>query len=227
MLSQWLSKVDSSWSSFIETQRPLLEQIEVELRGLSSETEILPKSVDVLRCLSLPLSRVKVVIVGQDPYPNRQHACGLAFALGDLNQKLPKSLENIRKELLSDLSCEESSRFDLANWHEQGVLLLNRVLTVSEGKSNSHVALGWEEFTANLLRYLSTHQKVVAILWGNSAHEAEKYLKGSSIIKSAHPSPLSAYRGFFGSKPFSAANIYLFQAGVEPIDWCDALLAHE
>jgi len=125
MLSQWLSKVDASWSSFIETQRPLLERIEVNLRALGAETEFLPNPVDVLRCLSLPLSKVKVVIVGQDPYPNRQHACGLAFALGDLNQKLPKSLENIRKELVTDLNCVEALRLDLANWHEQGVLLLN------------------------------------------------------------------------------------------------------
>ncbi|MFM1786975.1 MAG: hypothetical protein RL228_925 [Actinomycetota bacterium] len=227
MIDDWISTADKSWSPFLNTQLPLLKSIEDTLLKTSSSERIIPLPSKVLRCLSLPVSKIKVVIVGQDPYPNAQHACGLAFGLENQSLKLPKSLENIRRELISDMKCQEGSYLDLSKWHDAGVLLLNRVLTVNVGESNSHCGIGWEEFTKNLLTYLDSQMSLVAILWGKSAQELEHYMPKARIIKSVHPSPLSAYRGFFGSKPFSEVNRLLIDQNQTPIRWCDALLPHE
>jgi len=222
MLQNWLSAVHPSWQPFIETQMPKLEQIISKVNQLSVETNILPPPSQVFRCLSIALSDVKVVIVGQDPYPNSQHACGLAFAVGESSVALPKSLKNIQIELCCDLGCAITEHLDLVDWHMQGVMLLNRVLTINEGASNSHGNIGWEDFTVELLKYIDANRQVVAILWGNSAQEVEKDLPNARIVKSAHPSPLSAYRGFFGIKPFSETNKHLSELGQTPIDWCRA-----
>jgi uracil-DNA glycosylase len=222
MLQNWLSTIHPSWQPFIDTQFFKLEKINSNVNQLSAETNILPPPNQVLRCLSIALSDVKVVIVGQDPYPNSNHACGLAFAVGESSVALPKSLINIQIELCSDLGCAMAEHLDLAAWHQQGVMLLNRVLTINEGASNSHANIGWEDFTLELLKYIDANRQVVAILWGNTAMSVEAELPNARIVKSAHPSPLSAYRGFFGSKPFSETNKHLLDLGQTPVDWCRA-----
>lgn len=227
MFEDWISVADDSWLPFLQSQRDHLENISQNLLNICSEERILPAKFDVLRCLALPLDSVRVVIVGQDPYPNRMYACGLAFAVGDLGLTLPKSLQNIRTELIDDIGCEGTRFFDLTKWHNQGVLLINRVLTVEEGSSNSHINLGWEEFTSDLLKYLQGKNTFVAILWGNAAQVLKPLFDESMTIKSVHPSPLSAYRGFFNSKPFSRTNEILINHGIDPIDWCAAFSAHE
>ncbi len=222
MLEEWVGATDSSWSEFIEANMDLLSVIESKVLNESKSSQVLPKPNQVLRCLNLPLSEVRVVIVGQDPYPNPNHACGLAFAIEDVTQPLPKSLKNIQRELVSDVNCHETSNFDISRWQSEGVLLINRVLTVSAGNASSHSDLGWQEFTLKLLKHIADHHEVVFILWGNLAIALEPELNNSPIIKSAHPSPLSAYRGFFGSKPFSKVNDELSKIGVKQINWCVA-----
>lgn len=227
MISEWLKAVHPSWNDFIESQMDLLEEISTKISIFDKNLKVIPKPEQVLRCLSIPVGEVRCIIVGQDPYPNSKHACGLAFAISSHIRPVPMSLKNIRKELISDCGCQVSDEFDLTVWLSQGVLLLNRVLTVVEGASNSHSGLGWEEFTSNIIKYLDKNQVVVAILWGNSAQKLEENLRNSVVIKSVHPSPLSASRGFFGSKPFSKANAELKKLGLKPINWCEALSAHK
>jgi uracil-DNA glycosylase len=222
MLQNWLSTIHPSWRSFIDTQFARLEQIGSNINQISADANILPHPSQVFRCLSIALSDVKVVIVGQDPYPNSNHACGLAFAIGESSVTLPKSLKNIQIELCSDLGCVMTEHLDLAAWHLQGVMLLNRVLTINEGATNSHANIGWEDFTLELLKYIDANRQVVAILWGNTAMSVEAELPNARIVKSAHPSPLSAYRGFFGSRPFSETNKHLLELRQTPIDWCRA-----
>ena len=167
-----------------------------------------------------PLSSVRVVIVGQDPYHGPQQAQGLAFHVNP-NVRIPPSLRNIHKELLRDLGITPPSNGDLTGWAKQGVLLLNNVLTVERGKANSHKGLGWETFTLNIVRYLNEREKpLVFILWGKNAIEKKKYIDSRHLVlTSVHPSPLSAYRGFFGSRPFSKTNAFLIKKGMTPIDW--------
>lgn len=220
MLEDWLSVVHESWGPFIDSQKIELQEIYRRVAESSEGGSVLPKPTQVLRCLSMPIEDIKVVIIGQDPYPNSDDACGLAFA--SKNLRVPKSLRNIRTELQDDLGCKKTDFLDLSAWHLQGVLLLNRVLTIKEGETNSHINLGWEDFTLALLRHLDKTQNFVAILWGNSAISIEKHLQNTKIVKSPHPSPLSAHRGFFGSKPFSKTNQALLQLGKSPIDWCSA-----
>ena len=169
-----------------------------------------------------PLNKVKVLILGQDPYPTQGHAHGLAFSALDPIQPLPKSLQNIYKELKSDLNIDNTHTANLQSWAEQGVLLLNAVLTVEEGKANAHKNQGWEKFTDKIIQEVNENcENIVFILWGAYAQKKEKYIDGSKhlIIKDPHPSPLSAYRGFWGSKPFSRVNGYLKECGVEGIEW--------
>ncbi len=222
MKKEWLDSVDASWSDFLRSQDENLDSIYEQVANKSLGTTYLPQPNQVLRCLSSPVDSIKVVIVGQDPYPNSLHACGLAFAIGKSSGPLPKSLANIRTEIMEDLDCKAGNFLDLANWHQAGVMLLNRVLTVNENDSNSHANIGWEEFTLEILKYLDSRQKIVVILWGNSAMKIQPHLINADVLKSAHPSPLSAYRGFFGSRPFSNANRLLVEAKIEPIDWCSA-----
>jgi len=169
-----------------------------------------------------PISKVKVLILGQDPYPTQGHAHGLCFSALDPINPLPKSLQNIYKELKSDLNIDNTHTANLQAWAEQGVLLLNAVLTVEEGKANAHKNRGWERFTDKIIEVVNEEcDNVVFVLWGNYAQKKAKLIDASKhlIIQDPHPSPLSAYRGFWGSKPFSRINSYLEAHKRETIDW--------
>ena len=174
----------------------------------------------MLRAFTRPLAGVRVLIVGQDPYPTPGHPIGLSFAVERSVSPLPKSLVNIYRELDSDLGIPPAAHGDLSSWFEQGVLLLNRVLTVQPGRPGSHRRRGWETVTTRAIEALAARGgPLVAILWGRDAQTAEPLLPGVPIISSAHPSPLSAHAGFFGSRPFSRANQALSAQGAAPIDW--------
>jgi len=180
----------------------------------------LPAGNDVLRAFTYPFDEVKVIIVGQDPYPTPGHAMGLSFSTAPGVRPLPRSLVNIFKEYSSDLGLPMPEDGDLTPWSEQGVALFNRVLSVQPGKAGSHRGIGWEEVTEHALRALAGRGKpLVAILWGRDAQNTQKFLGDTACICSPHPSPLSAARGFFGSKPFSHANELLVQQGAEPVNW--------
>jgi uracil-DNA glycosylase len=180
----------------------------------------LPSGDRVLRAFGHPLDRVRVLIVGQDPYPTPGHAVGLSFSVAPDVRPVPRSLQNIYKELVSDLGVPMPSNGDLTPWTERGVMLLNRVLTVQPGHSGSHRGKGWESVTdAAIAALVGRGGPLVAILWGRDAQSLTSALAGVPIIASAHPSPMSADRGFFGSRPFSRANELLVQQGAAPIDW--------
>ena len=180
----------------------------------------LPAGRHVLRAFERPLDDVRVLIVGQDPYPTPGHAVGLSFSVAPDVRPVPRSLVNIYTELESDLGLPRPTSGDLSPWADQGVLLLNRVLTVTPGKPASHRGKGWESVTAAAIAALVERGgPLVAILWGRDARNLVPHLPGIPAIESAHPSPLSAHSGFFGSKPFSRANELLAQQGAAPIDW--------
>lgn len=183
--------------------------------------DIYPKKELLFRAFELtPFDEVKVVILGQDPYPGENQAHGLSFSvLPDC--KIPKSLVNIYKELASDVLLISPKHGNLEGWAEQGVLLLNTVLTVRKGEAASHRNKGWENFTDRvLLELCDRHSNLIFILWGKDAQKKEKLIQGDHlVIKSAHPSPLAAYRGFFGSKPFSRINEYLEKVSKKKVDW--------
>ncbi len=179
-----------------------------------------PPGPDILRAFGTPLADVRVLIVGQDPYPTPGHAMGLSFSVSPSVRPLPRSLTNIFRELQADLGCPPPSCGDLRPWAERGVLMLNRVLTVRPGQPGSHRGHGWEEVTEVAIRALvSRDTPLVAILWGRDAQGCAPLLGGTPTIASAHPSPMSADRGFFGSRPFSRANAALVAQGADPIDW--------
>lgn len=187
---------------------------------LSDGHSYLPAGPNVLRAFTFPLDKVRVLIVGQDPYPTPGHAVGLSFSVAPDVRPLPRSLDNIFKEYREDLGYPPPSTGDLTPWCEQGVMLLNRVLTVRPGTPASHRGKGWEAVTECAIRALvSRRQPLVAVLWGRDASTLKPMLEDTAVIESPHPSPLSASRGFFGSKPFSRANELLTQRGAEPIDW--------
>lgn len=180
----------------------------------------LPSGDNVLRAFRLPLAEVRVLVIGQDPYPTPGHAVGLSFSVAPDVRPLPKSLVNIFRELESDLGIPPSPHGDLTGWFEQGVLLLNRVLTVAPGAPASHRGKGWEDVTTRAVEALAARGgPLVALLWGRDAQGAEPLLPGVPVIKSPHPSPLSAHGGFFGSRPFSRVNEALAAQGADPIDW--------
>lgn len=183
----------------------------------------LPAGPNVLRAFQQPLDDVRVLVVGQDPYPTPGHAVGLSFSVSPETQPIPKSLVNIYKELVDDIGCPMPSSGDLTPWTHRGVLLLNRVLTVQPGKPASHRGKGWEHVTAAAIGALAERaaagQPLVAVLWGRDARNLAPHLPGTTCIESAHPSPLSAHGGFFGSRPFSRANEALVAQGADPIDW--------
>lgn len=182
---------------------------------------IFPNESDIFNALNYtPYNNVKVVILGQDPYYGYGQANGLSFSVKP-GVDLPPSLINIFQELKEDIGCYVPNNGDLTNWATQGVLLLNTVLTVKEKKPNSHKGIGWELLTDTIIKKLSEREApMVFILWGNEAKKKAGLIASKHyIISSSHPSPLSAYRGFFGSKPFSKANYILQQIGYEPIDW--------
>ena len=179
--------------------------------------DFIPSSDSIFRCLELEPSEVKVVILGQDPYPNPSHAMGLAFSVNSSIKPLPASLNNIFKELDSDLGIKRNNG-DLSDWSSQGVLLLNRSLTVIPNLSDSHSDIGWHKFTEEVIRVVAA-RGAIGVLWGKQAQDLGKLFNQLDQFSSPHPSPLSAYRGFFGSKPFSKVNNRLLEKGLTPIKW--------
>ena len=204
--------VHSSWKSVLDPLAPKIEKI---LQSISKD-EIAPSVDRILAACEMDLNRVKCVIVGQDPYPTRGSAHGLAFSVDSHVKPIPASLKNIFTELVSDLGVKPPVNGDLSPWRDQGVLLLNRVLTTKVGISNAHTDIGWKQITTQIAQAAAA-QGAIGVLWGKSAQELS-YLF-THCIESVHPSPLSAYRGFFGSKPFSRVNQELVCRGIAPIDW--------
>ncbi|KKF02617.1 uracil-DNA glycosylase [Mycolicibacterium obuense] len=213
--------VDESWASALEPVRARVTEMGEFLRAeLSAGHRYLPTGAQVLRAFTYPFDEVRVLIVGQDPYPTPGHAVGLSFSVGSDVRPLPRSLSNIYTEYQQDLGYPAPANGDLTPWSEQGVMLLNRVLTVRPGTPASHRGKGWEAVTECAIRALVARERpLVAVLWGRDAATLKPMLGDTAIIESVHPSPLSASRGFFGSRPFSRANELLTQMGAEPVDW--------
>jgi uracil-DNA glycosylase len=214
--------VETGWAQALT---PVAEQVTAAGKFLREEIaagrRYLPAGPNILRAFTQPFDEVRVLIVGQDPYPTPGHAVGLSFSVEPTVRPLPRSLENIFREYRTDLGLPAPANGDLSPWTERGVLLLNRVLTVEPGKPGSHRGKGWEEVTGQAIRALVARetQPLVAILWGRDARTLRPMLSDVPCIESAHPSPMSADRGFFGSRPFSKANEALEELSGEPIDW--------
>lgn len=213
--------IDVGWARALE---PVAGDIAAMGEFLRAETAAgrgyLPSGENVLRAFGHPFDDVRVLIVGQDPYPTPGHPIGLSFAVDPHVRPLPRSLGNIYTELRSDLGIETPPHGDLTRWSSNGVMLLNRVLTVRPGEAGSHRGRGWERVTEHAIRTLVARDRpLVAVLWGRDAATLKPMLGDTRVIESAHPSPLSARRGFFGSRPFSRANALLEQQGAPPVDW--------
>jgi uracil-DNA glycosylase len=213
--------VEAGWA---EALAPVADRIAAMGEFLRAEIAAgrtyLPAGNHVLRAFQQPFADVRVLIVGQDPYPTPGHPIGLCFSVAPDVRPLPKSLVNIYSEYCDDLGHPPPANGDLSPWTENGVLLLNRALTVEPGKPNSHQGKGWEEVTEQAIRALAARGgPLVAILWGRNARNLRPLLDPVPCIESAHPSPLSARSGFFGSKPFSRANQLLEQQGAQAVDW--------
>jgi len=215
-----------SWLNILEPEfeKPYMQQLKQFLIAEKrAGKQILPKSSLWFNALnSTPFEQVKVVILGQDPYPTPGHAHGLSFSVLPDVQPLPKSLQNMNKELQTDLNIDNQHCGYLQPWADQVVLLLNAVLTVEAGRANSHQNRGWETFTDAIIQALATQKDhLVFILWGAYAQKKGQFIPSNRhcIIRSPHPSPLSAYRGFFGSRPFSQTNSYLQHHQLAPINW--------
>ena len=214
----------TTWNEILseEMKKDYYQELLAFVQKRREEVSVFPEEKNVFRALELtPFESVKVVILGQDPYHGFGQAHGLSFSV-QKGIPLPPSLRNIYKELQEDLGGELPTEGDLSHWAKQGVLLLNTVLTVEEGNANSHKGMGWERLTNRLIESLNElNHPVIFILWGKPAQDKEKLITNPShvILKSPHPSPLSAYRGFFGSKPFSRVNDILIQHGQTPIRW--------
>ena len=213
--------VSPDWAEALEPVSGTISAMGDFLRAeIASGRRYLPAGSHVLRAFSRPLADVKVLIVGQDPYPTVGHPVGLSFSVDPAVRPIPRSLVNIYTELRDDLGIPPAQTGDLTPWFEQGVLLLNRVLTVEPGKSGSHRGRGWEQVTQRAIEALVERGgPLVAILWGRDAQSLVPMLGAVPYIASAHPSPLSARNGFFGSRPFSRANALLVEAGGSPVDW--------
>jgi uracil-DNA glycosylase len=213
--------VDPDWARALGDVEPTIRRLGDFLRGENAaERGFLPAGPHVLRAFTYPMSQVKVLIVGQDPYPTPGHAMGLAFSVPAQVHPLPPSLANVFSELTSDLGVPPPTRGDLRPWCDRGVMLLNRVLTVRPAAPASHRGKGWEQVTERAIDALAERGgPLVAILWGNDARAAGRRLGDVPRVESAHPSPLSAHRGFFGSRPFSRANALLQTQGDSGIDW--------
>jgi uracil-DNA glycosylase len=216
------SIIDPGWADALEPVAGRIAAMGDFLRAeVAAGRRYLPAGENVLRAFKQPFAGVRVLIVGQDPYPTPGHAVGLAFSVSPQVRRLPASLVNIFREYSDDLGFPAPTTGDLTPWSERGVLLLNRVLTVAPGQPGSHRGKGWEEVTEQAIRALAARQTepLVAILWGRDARTLVPLLEGIPSIESAHPSPYSAANGFFGSRPFSRANHLLEQEGAEPVDW--------
>lgn len=213
--------IDPGWARALEPVEPVIRRMGDFLRGeLAAGRRYFPAGQDVLAAFTRPLADVRVLIVGQDPYPTPGHAMGLSFSVQGDVRPIPRSLQNIYRELQDDLGIGPAPHGDLRAWADSGVLLLNRCLTVQAGKPASHRGKGWEEVTeAAIDALVARGGPLVAILWGRDAQSLKTRLGDTPVIESPHPSPLSASRGFFGSRPFSRANALLQNLGAEPIDW--------
>ena len=213
--------IDAGWADALAPVASRIAAMGDFLRAeVAAGRGYLPAGENVLRAFQAPVADVRVLIVGQDPYPTPGHPIGLSFAVERHVRPLPRSLRNISRELHDDLGIEPSEHGDLSAWSRAGVMLLNRVLTVRPGAPASHRGKGWEEVTDHAIRTLVARgTPLVAILWGRDAQGLAPLLGGTPRIESAHPSPLSASRGFFGSRPFSRANELLVAQGGEPVDW--------
>ncbi|MEY4320321.1 MAG: hypothetical protein RLZZ471_262 [Actinomycetota bacterium] len=214
----FFEQMHPNWQAALADQRDLLAGIETRVLA---DSQMAPPAALVMRAFELPIEEVRVLIVGQDPYPTPGHAIGLSFAVAPEVSPLPRSLQNILRELRDDLGKEVSNTGNLQLWASRGVMLLNRHLSTSSGTSAAHFDAGWSQFTDAAIRALNRARgnKLVAILWGNEAISLRGFLPDAQVISSAHPSPLSARRGFFGSKPFSKANEALRFVGEAEIDW--------
>jgi uracil-DNA glycosylase len=212
--------IDPSWAKALDPVSERIAEMGDFLRAeVAAGRTYLPAGPNVLRAFTQPLDDVRVLIVGQDPYPTPGHAVGLSFSVAP-GVAPPRSLVNIFRELTDDLGVKRPTSGDLTPWTERGVLLLNRVLTVQPGNSGSHRRKGWEEVTDQAIRALvDRDEPLVAILWGKDAQTLKPMLIDVPTVESVHPSPMSADRGFFGSKPFSRANAELEELGADPIDW--------
>lgn len=213
--------VDAGWAAALGPVAPDIAALGDRLRAeVAAGRAYLPAGGQVLRAFQRPLDDVRVLIVGQDPYPTPGHPIGLSFAVDAHVRPLPRSLSNIYRERETDLGIPPATHGDLSAWSDQGVMLLNRVLTVSPGEPGSHRGWGWEKVTEHAIRTLVARDRpLVAILWGRDAANLRPLLGDAAAIESAHPSPLSASRGFFGSRPFSRANALLAAQGADPVDW--------
>ncbi len=206
------SHVPSSWATVFEPINPIIQEL---LSNIASE-DLSPSFDSIFRAFQSDLESIRCVIVGQDPYPTPGNAMGLAFSTPPSVEKIPQSLRNIFKELEDDQGITPPSSGDLSAWSAAGVLLLNRVLTTRQGESNAHANIGWQRITDHIAAELGKRD-VVAVLWGKQAQELSRYF--TYKVEGVHPSPLSAYRGFFGSKPFAQVNQLLVAQGREPINW--------
>ncbi len=214
--------VEAGWAKALAPVAPQIAEMGEFLRAeLAAGRKYLPAGANVLRAFTQPFDAVRVLIVGQDPYPTPGHAVGLSFSVSPQTRPVPRSLANIFREYSDDLGHPTPGNGDLTPWADQGVLLLNRCLTVAPGAPASHRGKGWEVVTEEAIRALVARdgEPLVAILWGSDARKLGPLLTDVPIVESAHPSPMSADRGFFGSKPFSRVNTLLEEIGGEPVDW--------
>ena len=217
-------KIEDSWKKLLieEFDKPYFKEMAEFIRNEYKSKTIYPKGKDIFNAFNLtPVNKVKVVIIGQDPYHGANQAHGLCFSVLK-GVKIPPSLRNIYKEINADIGIDIPDTGELQSWANQGVFLLNNVLTVEEGKANSHKGCGWEEFTASAIEALSDKREgLVFLLWGSHAQKKEELIDSSKhlILKAPHPSPLSAFSGFFGCRHFSKANSFLESKGRKAIDW--------
>ncbi|MFR9675659.1 uracil-DNA glycosylase [Streptomyces sp. TR06-5] len=213
--------VEPGWAEALEPVAGRIAAMGDFLRAeIAAGRTYLPAGENVLRAFQQPFKEVRVLVVGQDPYPTPGHAVGLSFAVAPDVSPVPRSLENIFRELSSDLNLPRPSNGDLTPWTRQGVLLLNRALTTAPGKTAAHRGKGWEAVTEQAIRALAARGgPLVAVLWGRDARNLRPLLGQVPAVESAHPSPMSADRGFFGSRPFSRVNELLARQSAPPVDW--------
>jgi uracil-DNA glycosylase len=209
------------WADALEPVSDTISAMGDFLRAeIAAGRRYLPAGENILRAFTHPLDDVRVLVVGQDPYPTPGHPVGLSFSVAPDVRPLPRSLQNIFRELVADVGVAPPTSGDLSPWAERGVMMLNRVLTVAPGQPGSHRGKGWEQVTEQAIRALvARDEPLVAILWGRDAQTLRPILQDVPTIESAHPSPMSADRGFFGSRPFSRVNALLAELGADPIDW--------
>lgn len=212
-MDELYNSIPEPWKTLLVNKILLINEISTNLQS----QPFIPSPDLIFKAISQPPKNIKVIIIGQDPYPNPLHACGLSFSVPANLKTLPPSLKNIFKELSTDLGVNNTNG-DLSSWQDQGVLLLNRILTTNPNSSLTHAKMGWEEITDEIVKIITPYDPV-AILWGSKAKQLSSYFNPAKTIISSHPSPLSAYHSFFGSKPFSRANQMLLASNKQPINW--------